>query len=89
VTQDGPSSPHSQDPEGRYDLGASVNQDAECLFEPNDNPVGFFGFSHDNTGFTDPGVGLQSLPLWDPINLYGESEFAYDADLESGEEDTQ
>lgn len=93
VNQDEPSSPQSQGPQGRNDLGPSVDEDAERPFEPNGNPTGFFGFSHDNNGLTDLGIDLQSLPLslplWDPISLYSESEFAYNTDTESGQEDTQ
>lgn len=89
MTQEGPSSPQPQSLEDHYDLGASVHEDTEGSFEPSVNQVGYFYFSHEINGFTELGIDPQSLPLWNPINSYGESDFAYDTDAESWQENTQ
>jgi len=89
MTQNMPHSDQSQDLQDHYDQGASAHGGTSGSFEPTVNQVGLFDFSHNNNGFTELGIDPQSLPLWEPIYSYSESEFAYDSDAESGLEDTQ
>lgn len=89
MTQDMPRSDQSQDLQDHYDQGASAHGNTSGSFEPTVNQVGFFDFPHNNNGFMELGIDSQFLALWEPINSYSESQFAYDTDAEFGQEETQ